>query len=59
MVYHLFAAGDVQVYIYAATSDEGAWDLLRRKIKQINEDSDIRLPDASKFSLIKKSNILF
>jgi hypothetical protein len=59
MVYHLFSAGDVQVYIYAANSDESAWEMLKRKIKQINDDSDIRLPDASKFTLTQKSNIIF
>jgi hypothetical protein len=33
--------------------------MLRRKIKQINEDSDIRLPDASKFKLVEKDKISF
>lgn len=59
MVYHLFTLGEVQVYIYAALSDEAAFEMLKRKIKQINETSDIRLPDASKFKLIGKSNISF
>ena len=59
MVFHLFASEEVQIYIYAADSDEAAWEMLKRKIKQINEDSDIRLPDASKFKILEKDKISF
>jgi hypothetical protein len=59
MVFHLFASEEVQIYIYAANSEESAWEMLRRKIKQINEDSDIRLPDESKFKLVEKDKISF
>lgn len=59
MVFHLFASEEVKIYIYAANSDDAAWEMLARKIKQINENSDIRLPDASKFKLAEKSSISF
>lgn len=59
MVFHLFASAEVQIYIYATNSDEAAWEMLNKKIKQINEGSDIRLPEASKFKIVEKGKISF